>query len=416
MKRTGFKFTYCGAALLAALFFFSKTASAVRGMSRIYWRSCRIGTVPALLAALLFSAGMAEAKDIDPLYLYAAPSKGGRPGNRGGDGHDHSAPQKKRQGPPAAGGHSSREHGKTMDRAAETRKISSPQAGYGDKSKGLKKYEPAMRPTPKRSYILSDKDISENAKALLMLADGSMGEAKIVRGKDKVLVEIETGMEDGPSHGANNVYVVDKKVSGGTLYIRTAKWINIHHSCGWGHDYRYDEQRSRPKSLDAIPLEITFDKLWSGNLHAEVLSGDRLGIEALHFGKPAPGAKISVTTEQQWTKRLRTDENGKASFRLIEDYFAQDWSEFKRRNTGAFTVVASYDTDESGEYEGEKYDKVSIVTTFHWKYNPAAVGYMSYSAGLYAGIFTIGIGGLGIFYHRQRRKKPLKEAHLDEKA
>lgn len=361
------KSTYYGAALLAALFLFSETA---------------------------------QARWIEPLYLYAAPSKGGRYG----------APKKKAK--PAVSEHNHAAH----DHEAMKKKKPSGRPVYGSKGKGLKKYEPAMRPTPKRSYILSSKDISEDAETFLMKADGSMGEAKIVRDKKQARIEIETGMGDGPAHGANNVYVVDRQIKDGTLYIRTAKWINIHHSCGWGHDYRYDEQRNRPKSLDDIPLEITFDKLWSGNLHADVLSGDRLGIEALHYGKPAAGAKISVTTEQQWTKQMRTDDAGKTSFRLIEDYFADDWSKFKRRNKGAFTVVARYDKDESGEYKGQKYDKVSMVTSFHWKYNPAMKGYMSYSAGLYAGIFTIGIGGLGIFYHRQRKKKPLKETHLDEKA
>ena len=364
------KSTYYGAALLAALFFFSETA----------W-----------------------ARGVEPLYLYASPSKGGRYG----------APKKK--GKPAEAAKSGHDHA-AHDHEAMKKKKPSGKPGYGGKKKGLKKHEPSMRPTPKRSYILSDKNISENAETFLMRPDGTMGEARLVKEKGQVKVVFENTMGDGPGHGANNVYVVDRQVKDGTLYVRTAKWINIHHSCGWGHDYRYDEERTIPKSLDDIPLEVTFDKLWSGNLHASVLSGDRLGIEALHYGKPAVGAKISVTTEQKWTKRMRTDDAGKTSFRLIEDYFSDDWKKFKRRNAGAFTVVARFDKDESGEYNGQKYDKVSMVTSFHWKYNPALKGYMSYSAGLYAGIFTIGIGGLGIFYHRQRKKKPMKETHLDEKA
>ena len=376
------KSTYYGAALLAALFLFSETG----------W-----------------------ARDMEPLYLYAAPSRGGRPGGSG-SGHDHGAPKKEVKGRPAAEKQASHDHSKMKDASGKPGKKPSGRPAYGDKGSGLKKYEAAMRPTPKRSYILSDRNISDDAQAYLLLPDGSMGKANIVRGKDQVKVEIETGMGDGPSHGANNVYLVDKKVMDGTLYIRTAKWINIHHSCGWGHDYRYDEQRNCPKSLGDIPLDINFERLWSGNLHADIVSGELLKLEALNYGKPAAGTKISVTTEQQWTKRMRTDKEGKASFRLIEDYFADDWAGFKSRNTGAFTVVARYDKDETGEYKGEKYGQVSMVTTFHWKYNPSKEGYMSYSAGLNAGIFTIGIAGLGIFYHRQRRKKPLKEAHFDEKA
>lgn len=357
---------------------------------------------------------MPDAKGIDPLYLYATPSRGGRPG---GGGHDH-APSTGRPGKDTAGqanDHNSHDHAKMKKRSEEGKKRPPGRRGYGGKMKGLQKHEPGMRPTPKRIYILSDKDISENAEPFLLRPDGSMGEARLVRDKGGVKVEFENPMGDGPAHGANNLYVVDRRVENGTLFVRTAKWIYIHHSCGWGHDYRYDKQRNSPHSFGQIPLDITFDKLWSGNLHADVLSGDVLTMEALHYGKPVAGAMISVTTEQQWTKRLRTDEKGKASLRLIEDYFADDWKEFERRNTGALTVVARYDADESGEYEGKKYDHISMVTTFLWKYNPAAEGYMSYAAGLYAGLFAIGIGGLGIFYHRQRRKSPLKEKWFDEK-
>jgi len=82
----------------------------------------------------------------------------------------------------------------------------------------------------------------------------------------------------------------------------------------------------------------------------------------------------------------------------------------------AFSMVASYETTEEGEYKGERYRKVKMTSTLHWKYSPSKKGYESYSAGLYAGIFTIGIGGLGIYIHRSRRKNPLIAAGLDEEA
>lgn len=370
----------------------------------------------AVLAALFLFAGQAEARDMEPLYLYAAPSKGGRPG-RGGGNHEHSTAE--RYGGTSTGqtqANKPHDHAELKKDSEEIKKRSSGRRGYAGKSKDLKKYEPAMRPSPKKSYILSDKEISAQAEAFLLRPDGSPGKVHLVREKGQVKADFENPMGDGPAHGANNLYVVEKKVVDGTLVIRTAKWVYLHHSCGWGHDYRYDNQRNTPKSLVQIPLDITFDKLWSGNLHADVLSGDTLNMVALYYGKPAAGTKISVTTEQQWTKRLKTDEKGKAAFRLIEDYFSDDWGKFKRRHTGAFTVVARYSVDESGQFDGKDYNRVSMVTTFHWKYNPAKEGYMSYAVGLYAGIFTIGIGGLGIFYHRQRRKNPLKESYFNEKA
>jgi len=353
----------------------------------------------AFMAALFLFSGTAASKEPDPLYLYVAPSKGGKPGGgrpAGADpasGHDH--------GSNGAGGTQKKEGGK-------------PSQYGGGKAKGSINIEPSMRPMPKRSYVLSSSDISVNASAYLVLADGTLGKISLSRDEKEAKVEFETPVGDGPAHGANNVYVVDKKVAEGTLYVRTAKWISMHHSCGWGHDYKYNEERTAPRVLADIPLDLKVGSLWSGNFHDNVYSGDMIEIEAFNYGRPAAGTNISVTTDEKWTKRLRTDDAGKTSFRLIEDYFSDDWSRFNRGDKRAFSLVANYEAIEEGEYNGEKYEKVKMTTTLHWKYSPGKKGYESYSAGLYAGIFTIGIGGLGIYFHRSRKKNPLSSAALDE--
>ena len=63
----------------------------------------------------------------------------------------------------------------------------------------------------------------------------------------------------------------------------------MHHSCGWGHDGKFDETLINPQSLDTIPFEIVVEKLWDTNFHARVTSGNRL----LHH--------INIVAAMHWT-------------------------------------------------------------------------------------------------------------------
>jgi hypothetical protein len=282
------------------------------------------------------------------------------------------------------------------------------------RSKGARPgHESEHRPTPFRKYWLNTSDVSPDAGAYVLRPDGSSVEIPL-KFDEAPSISFKTPLGDGPTHGANYVYVVDRKVAHGTLVIRVAKWLTIHHSCGWGHKHRVDAERMTSLSLTAVPFDMVINSLWDENFHSRVKSGDRLDIKVLHNNLPVKGALVSITTEEEWTREEKTGSDGTASMQMIRDHYPAKWSEFKKDRKNSFKVVSRYETKLEGMYLNQPYDRVQLVATFPWRYYPAGTDYSSYSCGLLIGTFSFGIGGAGIYAYRERRKKPFKKIVFDE--
>ncbi len=273
--------------------------------------------------------------------------------------------------------------------------------------------ESEHRPVPYRKYHLTRLRTYNGVKAIVRRPDGSIIEPKLQLGMNAGL-SFPTPMGDGPVHGANTVYVVEQSVDKNRLLVRTAKWITMHHSCGWGHEGKFDETLTTPQALDTIPLEIVFNKLWDSNFHASVTSGKQLIITVLLYGKPVSDAKVTLTTERGWTKQIVTDQNGTASLQLIRDYYPSSWSGFRRTYRGKFLVTAEYDLDQTGEYNHKPYERVSYISSLPWKYSPSKQDYSSYSYGLALAVLVMTVSGVGVYAYRERRKKTYKRITFDE--
>ncbi len=273
--------------------------------------------------------------------------------------------------------------------------------------------ESEHRPVPKRTYHFNEHRRLADVKAYVRRPDGSVIEPELRLGVNPSL-SFATPFGDGPVHGANNVYVVEQGIEGDVLVARTAKWITMHHSCGWGHDGKFDKMLINPQSLDTIPFEIVIDKLWDTNFHAMVTSGNELRIKVLSYGKPVQGAKISLSTEKGWMKKVVTGARGVATVQMIRDYYPTSWPEFHRTHRGPFLVTAQYEADQQGTYKGKPYKQVSYIATLPWKYSPSERDYASYSYGLLIGVLTITVSGVGVYAYRERRKRPYKGIVFDE--
>ena len=269
--------------------------------------------------------------------------------------------------------------------------------------------ESEHHPVPVRTYWLDGGNISADAHACVLHPDGSMEEIPLKRDERGVSLSFETPFRVDRMHGVHDVYAVDTRLEDRVLYVRVAKWITIHHSCGWGHEYRYVRDRIEPKSLESIPLEILCDGLWDGNFHSNVMAGDSLDFQVLGHGRPVEGAGVTLRTARGWTKEIETDEEGIASFRLIRDYYPGRWIDFDRRHRDRFVVTAVYEIDEGGAFSGEEYDRVRLVSSLQWHYSPSRKDYVSSLAGLSIGILVVIVSGTGVFVYRERRKKPFRE-------
>lgn len=290
--------------------------------------------------------------------------------------------------------------------------VGKPEGVHGGKSQEPQRFESEHRSTPVRTYYLNGPTLSTEAEAYVLHPDGSSKQLK-VKYAPQASITLKTPLDDERTHGANNIYVIDKQVDDGVLTIQSAKWLVINHNCSWGHDYRNDNNRKTAHALAQVPLEIVIDGLWDANFHADAKSGENLDILVTSEGIPVKGAKVTVTTEKGWTKLSRTGADGIAKVQLIRDYYPKGWGNFKRNQQGSFTVKAEYCKDEVGQYNDQPYAQVHYIATFPWKYSPARADYQSYAFGLGLGAFSMCFAGIGIYSFRERRKRPYQVIDLE---
>ncbi|MBU0485383.1 MAG: DUF4198 domain-containing protein [Proteobacteria bacterium] len=341
--------------------------------------------------AILLAVGVAQAKaqDLTPLRLFPSPVAGGAECEQHPGQADSARPTKGSGGKPG---------GKLNGRPAE-------------KSGGKPALESEHRPQPVRTYYFNEHRRQAQIKAVVRRPDGSLIEPTLQLGVNPNL-SFPTPMGEGPGHGANNVYLVEQGVEDQVLVVRTAQWITMHHNCGWGHDHKFDPARTRPQALKTIPLEIVVNDLWDTNFHARVTSGQDLTITVLNYGKPLAGAKVRVQTEKKWVKEVVTGPDGTAALQLIKDYYPGNWSDFKRIQRAEFLVTASCEAAEQGVFAEQPYQRVSYLTTLPWQYAPAPADYSSYALGLIIGLLGFTLTGGGVYFYRQRRKKPYQGISL----
>jgi len=272
------------------------------------------------------------------------------------------------------------------------------------------------RASAERTWYLNLHDLHPGAEAVVLRPDGKRAKGLLSHGKDGWSFVVDTKPLDGSLDGFFNLYVIDRNVSEGTLIVRAPKANMVNHSCGWGHKFKFDEERFRTKYDEAMPLEIVAENLWDRNFHSKTMSGDRLQVNVLRNGRPAPKAQVSFRMGSGWTKTVEADNDGKAAVQLIRDYYPETWSLFDARKFSTVLVTASIEEQQKGLYEGRAYARTRLIATLPWRYVPQRAEYTSYAFGLgIASLFAVASGG-GIYAFRARRKKAFQEVDFDERA
>lgn len=272
--------------------------------------------------------------------------------------------------------------------------------GHGGRKTGNEHSE--HRATPFKRFYLNNHDLSESARAFVLRPDGSIREARLNHDEGVWSVTFDTKPMDGTMDGIFNLYVIDNKIVNDTLFIRVAKLNVVNHSCGWGHKFKYDKERLRPKYLEQVPLEIIGYDLWDRNFHSRTASGDRVAFSVLHYGRPI-SADVRVITQSGWMKSCRTGNDGNGSFQIIRDYYPERWSEFNARKKSGFSLIAEYETDKKGLFGDRPYSRIKYICTFSWKAQTNRIEYTSYAYGLLImTLFSI-VSGIAVFIYRQKR-------------
>ncbi|GAB4408457.1 MAG: hypothetical protein OHK0032_03840 [Thermodesulfovibrionales bacterium] len=279
-----------------------------------------------------------------------------------------------------------------------------PPSGHeGHGSRRLPSEHSEHRASPVKRFYLNLHELSEDARAFVLRPDGSIKEATLNHDEGVWVVSFDTKPMDGSMDGIFNLYVIDKQMIDKTLLIRIAKMNVINHSCGWGHKFKFDKERLRPKYNDSVPLEVVAYDLWDRNFHSRSASGDRLLLSVLSYGKPVK-ADLRVRTEGGWMKSMKTDDDGRASFQLIREYYTERWRDFNSRKRTGLMITAQYEVQENGFYKGQPYERIRLITSLPWRYQVSRAEYSSYAYGLLIlTIFSVA-SGLAVYLYRQRRR------------
>lgn len=213
--------------------------------------------------------------------------------------------------------------------------------------------------------------------------------------------------------GYYNAYLIQKEIFGDTLNITVAKSELLNHSCRNGHKLVRGivGPHIYPK---IIPAEIKRKREFAEDLHYFATSGDKIEYQFLVNGKPVEGANLTLVTQKNWNKTLKTNIEGNSTFQFIQDYFSS-WQELNNREIYNYLLYGEITLPEKGNYKGNEYSYIHYTTSLSDGYRPAKTMYMSMFWAFVVFIVTIIITVIGIFIFRFKRQKIYKEIKLDEK-
>ena len=206
--------------------------------------------------------------------------------------------------------------------------------------------------------------------------------------------------------GYLNIYLIEKWVENETLFVNVNKAERLSHKCMNGH--KGIKGRLKPEIYPEITdFEILRKRIPREDFHFFIESGNTIDYQVFYKGQELPDAKIKMITQEDWAKSEVTNEKGEAGFQFIADYFSNS-KEIEKKKINNYLLVANYQVEESGNYDGKSYNSIVYQTTFAGKYIPSKSWYQSTIwAVLVVLISTIALI-LGIYLVRRRKQKYLK--------
>lgn len=208
--------------------------------------------------------------------------------------------------------------------------------------------------------------------------------------------------------GFYNAYLINRRIEDDVLKTSIVKAEVLKHSCSEGHDPALTAERMPPQAHADIALEIIRERSPGEDFHTRMRSGDEVIFRVHYNGGPAAGARVSLTTQQGWSKQVMADADGRAMFGLIRDYYP-DWHEFDKRHYEAFLVTAEYRADEPGEFQGAPFRQAHYTATLPGTFYPSELEYSSYLVGLIVALVAAALVAGGVFFYRLKQSRPARE-------
>ncbi len=131
-------------------------------------------------------------------------------------------------------------------------------------------------------------------------------------------------------------------------------------------------------------------------------AGHRLRVRVLYKGNPVVYAPVTLTTSENWHKKLATDERGEAEFTLIKEDFQR--GVFDTRKSTLYMLQAEQTEISPGDLGGSAYEHEKYVATLSMRVFPDSNEWESKYVAFLVMTFTVLIVGAAIILHRTGRR------------
>ena len=217
---------------------------------------------------------------------------------------------------------------------------------------------------------------------------------------------------DVPNNGYYNLFVKNETLKNGTLFYRVAKLEFLNGTHGNEDIYTDSVKQTLQTDKSKIDLLRLKDEDEESFFYRHAM-GDALTFQALFNNRPLASADITVDMGSGWSRHLKTDENGLASFRIIRDYFPA-WSEFDKRHKEELLVTLTHTTDEEGMLNDQAYKNAKYILTYPASFYPNSSDFRSYGYALMIIMLTLLVSGIVVYRFRKNRTKPFREVRHEE--
>lgn len=219
--------------------------------------------------------------------------------------------------------------------------------------------------------------------------------------------------------GGYRLYFEQKSVQDGVLHVNLSsmrihnKEGNISQSLlkevrGKTNDSHYDHE-----PLSQLPFELVMERpIRKHHINCCLYSGDIAPFTVYYKGEVQKDVPLRVSMESGWNATIQPDDSGALSFEIPRSTYAA--TEKEKKHSEKMIVEASYDVNESGEYDGEQYTSVHYVMTLPLSFGASPLEYESKVLGFATAIGVMLVFSLGLYYNRRRKRKTPKEIYFDE--
>ncbi|MDO9208549.1 MAG: hypothetical protein Q7T91_09910 [Sulfuricurvum sp.] len=173
-----------------------------------------------------------------------------------------------------------------------------------------------------------------------------------------------------------------------------------------------DSQYGR-EPLAQIPFEIIMERpIRKHHINCCLYSGDIAPFKVYYKGELQKNIPLQVSMESGWSNTVKPSEEGMVSFEIPRNTYAK--TEKEKKHSEKMIVEASYDVNESGVYDGEKYHTIHYEMSMPLSFGASPLEYESKFLGFATAIGVMLIFSLGLYYNRRQKRKMPKEIYFDE--